>query len=139
MDHFYRKRTRSYSRCSPGQLGRGFGARSNEAVRKILELPMEDLLPTWEAAARRLLAQKLALDDEINKERELSVCDHFRSSTWYPVLHLRLHFCTRPSKSRGRMTIPHFIQQYVTKLYHAGILHDLLEIDENGKPLKAPR
>jgi hypothetical protein len=57
-----------------GQLGRGFGARSNEAIRKILELPMEDLLPTWETAARRLLAQKLALDDEIDKERELSVC-----------------------------------------------------------------
>jgi len=27
----------------------------------------------------------------------------------------------------------------VTNLYHAGILHDLLEIDENGQPLKAPR
>ena len=35
---------------------------------------MEELLPTWEAAARRLLAQKLTLDDEINKERGLSVC-----------------------------------------------------------------
>ena len=56
------------------QLGRGFGAQANETVRKILELPMEDLLPTWEAAARRLLAQKLALDDEINNERGLSVC-----------------------------------------------------------------
>jgi len=32
-----------------------------------------------------------------------------------------------------------FIQQYATKLYHAGILHDLLEIDENGKQPKAPR
>ena len=57
-----------------GQLGRGFGARANEAIRKILELPMEDLLPTWEATARRLLAQKLTLDDEVEKERELSVC-----------------------------------------------------------------
>ena len=32
-----------------------------------------------------------------------------------------------------------FIQQYVTKLYHAGILHDLLEIDENGKPVNSSR
>jgi hypothetical protein len=36
---------------------------------------MEDLIPRWEAAARRLLAQKMALDDEVNKERELSVCE----------------------------------------------------------------
>ena len=35
---------------------------------------MEDLLPIWEAIARRLLAQKLAIDDEINKDRGLSVC-----------------------------------------------------------------
>ena len=57
----------------PEQLGRGFGARANESIRKILELPMEDLLPRWEAVARLLLAQKMALDDEVNKRRELSV------------------------------------------------------------------
>ena len=32
-----------------------------------------------------------------------------------------------------------FVQQYVTKIYHAGFLHDLLEIDENGKPVKSSR
>lgn len=69
---------------------------------------MEDLLSRWEAAARRLLAQKMALDDEVNKERELSVCELFRSSGWYPVSqHLNLFLFTRQSKSRERMTILH--------------------------------
>ena len=88
------------------QLGRGFGAQANETVRKILELPIEDLLPTWEAAARRLLAQKLTLDDEINKECGLSVCGPLLVFGLI-VLHLCLPFYNRASKSRGRMIIRH--------------------------------
>ena len=120
------------------QLGRGFGAQANETVRKILELPMEDLLPTWEAAARRLLAQKLALDDEINNERGLSVCGPLPSSTGTcasltpPILH-------QAEQIKRTHDYTPFIQQYITKLYHAGFLHDLLEIDENGKPVKSSR
>ena len=93
----------------PEHLGRGFGARANEAARNVLELLMEDLLPSWEAAARRLLAQKMALDDEINKERKLSVRESRPVSHFVPrafSTHAP-HFCTRLNKSRGRMTIPH--------------------------------
>ena len=32
-----------------------------------------------------------------------------------------------------------FIQEYITKVYHAGFLHDLLEIDANGNPLTSSR
>ena len=124
----------------PGQLGRGFGARANESVRKILELPMEDLLSRWEAAARRLLAQKMALDDEVNKERELSVCELFLVFGSVPsVSALKPPSLHQAEQIKRTHDYTPFIQQYVTKLYHAGILHDLLEIDENGKPPKAPR
>ena len=58
----------------PGQLGRGFGAQANETVRKVLKLLMEGLLLTWEVTVRRRLTQKPALDDEIDKERGLSLC-----------------------------------------------------------------
>ena len=98
---------------------------------------MEELFTQWEAAARRLLAQKMALDDEINKERELSVCAPL------PVLPnlLVLKPTTLHQAEQIKRTHDYtpFIQQYVTKLYHAGILHDLLEIDENGKRPKAAR
>jgi len=121
------------------QLGRGFGARANEAVRKLLELPMEDLLATWEGAARRLLAQKMALDEEINKERELSVCDPPPGFDLVPCASLMPPVLHQTEQIKRTHDYTPFIQQYVTNLYHAGILHDLLEIDENGQPLKAPR
>lgn len=98
-------------------------------------------MPKWEAAARRLLAQKMALDDEANKERELSVREPLPVVKLVPRPSLVL---TPPSLHQAEQIkrthdYTPFIQQYVTKLYHAGILHDLLEIDENGRPPKAPR
>ena len=115
-----------------GQLGRGFGAQANETVRKVLELPMEDLLPTWEVAARRLLTQKLALDDEINKGRGLSVCG---PSTWSCALVLTPPILDQAKQIMRTHGYTPFIQQYITKVHRAGFLHDLIEIDENGKPL----
>jgi len=120
------------------QLGRGFGARANEAVRKLLELPLEDLLATWEGAARRLLAQKMALDEEINKEREVSVCGPPPCFDLVPCASLMPPVLHQTEQIKRTHDYTPFIQQYVTHFHHAGILHDILEIDENGQPLTNP-
>ena len=101
---------------------------------------MEDLIPRWETAARRLLAQKMALDDEVNKERGLSVCELLPVFGLVPSVSVsKPPFLHQAEQIKRTHDYTPFIQRYVTKLYHAGILHDLLEMDENGKPPKAPR
>ncbi|KIM30592.1 hypothetical protein M408DRAFT_323399 [Serendipita vermifera MAFF 305830] len=111
-ESLYKLRSDAFSR--PGlpssRLGIGFGARSNNMAMEILRMSPELLLSKWEASVQRLIELQLSADDELTSAKDTTI-EHIKRTHDYEP----------------------FIREYVTRLYNAGFLQELLDIDAAGR------
>lgn len=63
------------------RLGYGFGVQSNETAVRILKLPEDQLLPTWESCVKRLEPLNRSLEDRARQGAS-------RAKVWVCSVHI---------------------------------------------------